>query len=508
MERRQFLRRVGLALLASACQAPPSSSRAQSTSARERANDLFTSRVRNARSRVRGRPLSPPREVPAELRGIDFDLYRQIRYRPDRSLWRGGPFEVQLFHRGFYYGRAVEVFVHDAEGSAPLAFDTSAFSYPDALDPARMEGLGFAGLRLHAPLNTPEYHDEVLVFLGASYFRSLGRGDVYGLSARCVSIDTGLEGSEEFPEIVALHLVTPDDGDAVAHVVADVRSPRLEGAFRFAITPGGPTLIDVDAAVFLRERVTQLGLAPLTSMHLFGEDTPGRFGDYRPEVHDSDGLVIHTESGERLFRPLRNPPRTTLSTFAAGTPKAFGLVQRDRSFGSYQDREARYHRRPSAVVTPGDGWSGGAVKLLEIATRLETDDNIGAFFVPDDPGRALRFQYQLAFGDEAASSGAKVVAFRRGRPEVTVHPDAVDDRDGLFVVDWSDVQGDAVQARVDVTGGAVVEQRFEPAGEGPARLVMRLRAERDDVELRAFLHRGDSALSETLSYLWQPGGDA
>ena len=506
MERRRFLRQVGLALLAGSCRPAPSLSQSAGRPPGTRARGVFDDCVRRARARLRGRPIGPPRPVPQELRGIDFDQYRAIRFRPDRALWRGGPFEAQFFHRGFYYGRAVEVRVHDAAESRRLRFDPADFEYPAVLAPERFEGLGFAGLRLHAPLNTAAYHDEVLVFLGASYFRSLGRGNVYGLSARCLSVDTGLEGPEEFPEIVTLHLITPDAGDDVTHVVAEVRSPRIEAAFHFEIAPGGPTEIDVDAAVFLREPVSQLGLAPLTSMYLFGEDRPARFEDYRPEVHDSDGLVLRTESGEQLFRPLRNPSRTTLSTFRVDRPQVFGLVQRDRDFQSYQDREARYDRRPSALVTPLEGWSAGSIRLLEIATRLETDDNIGAFFVPDEPGQRLRYRYRIRFGDEPGANGAHVVALRTGRPEATVRPDAHGPTDGLFVVDWAGApMRDGVDARVDAQGARVVERRVERDDErGLLRLVLRLEAERDDVELRAFLHHDSNALGETLSYLWQP----
>ncbi|MBO6934377.1 MAG: glucan biosynthesis protein [Deltaproteobacteria bacterium] len=506
MERRRFLRQVGLALLSSGCRPAPSLSQPRSRSPRDRALAIFQSCTRRARARLRGRPIGPPAPIPDELRGIDYDLYRSIRFRPERALWRGGPFEAQFFHRGFYYGRAVDVRVHDASGGRPHRFDPADFAYPDPLVPERFEGLGFAGLRLHAPINTASYSDEVLVFLGASYFRSLGRGNVYGLSARCLGVDTGREGTEEFPEIVALHLVTPNSGDDVAHLVAEARSPRVEGAFRFELAPGSPTTIDVEAAVFPREAIDQLGLAPLTSMYLFGEDRPGRFGDHRPEVHDSDGLLLHTESGERIFRPLRNPPRTTHSSFRVERPHAFGLVQRDRDVRSYQDPEARYERRPSAIVTPIEGWTPGSVRLLEIATRLETDDNVGAFFVPDEWGDELRYRYRVAFGDPSPVHGAHVVALRTGRPEATVRPDAHGPNDGLFVVDWAGAPtADAVEARVDCEGARVVRQRLERDDErGLMRLVIQLEAERPDVELRAFLHHGSDALGETLSYLWQP----
>lgn len=504
--RRSFLQHLG-ALLLGACGPAPLHARPRArTSPDDRARTIFADATRRAQRRLRTAAIAPPPEVPPELRGISYDLYRQIRFRTERSLWRdrGGRYEAQLFHRGFYYGRDVAIAVHDDEGARPLAFDPALFVYPEGLDPSRFEGLGFAGLRLHTPINTDAYRDEVLVFLGASYFRSLGRGNVYGLSARCVGVDTGLDRPEEFPEIVALHLVTPRPEDEVAHVIADVRGPRVEGAFHFALTPGAPTAIDVDAALFLRAPVEALGLAPLTSMYLFGEDRPARFGDFRPEVHDSDGLVLHAENGERLYRPLRNPPRTTLSSFRLDRPRAFGLVQRDRDPASYQDLEARYAERPSALVTPRGDWGAGAVRLLEIATRLETDDNVGAFFVPDAPGRSLRYGYRVAFGS-FEEPGAHVIATRLGRPEATVQPDAHDANDGLFVVTWAGVPREVEpNVRVDAEGARVDLARVEREPSGHVRLVIRLEAERDAVELRAFLHAGERALGETFTYLWQP----
>lgn len=506
--RRSFLQSLG-ALVLSACGPTPLHARPRSSSPsspNERADTIFADAARRAQQRLRRPAIAPPPEVPPELRGISYDLYRQIRFQTDRSLWRdrGGRFEAQLFHRGFYYGRDVAIVVHDEEGTRPLAFDPALFVYPEGLDPSRFEGLGFAGLRLHAPINNDAYRDEVLVFLGASYFRSLGRGNVYGLSARCVGVDSGLDRPEEFPEIVALHLVTPRPDDELVHVIADVRGPRVEGAFHFALTPGAPTTIDVDAALFLRSPVEALGLAPLTSMYLFGEDRLARFGDFRPEVHDSDGLVLHAENGERVFRPLRNPPRTTLSSFRLDRPRAFGLVQRDRDPASYQDLEARYAERPSARVTPRGDWGAGAVRLLEIATRLETDDNIGAFFVPDAPGRSLRYGYRVEFGT-FEEPGAHVIATRLGRPNATLLPEEFDARDGLFVVTWAGVSREVEpSAQVDVQGARVESSRVEREPNGHVRLVIRLEAERDDVELRAFLHAGESALGETFAYLWQP----
>lgn len=518
--RRPFLRRVGAALLASACAPATFPTHARASTPAARAEEIFAAAAARARRRLRRAPIAPSPEVPPELRGISYDLYRQIRFRPERSLWRGEPghFEAQLFHRGFYYGRDVEVHVHD-DASRRLTFDPALFEYPEGLDPARFAGLGFAGLRVHAPLNTPAYRDEVLVFLGATYFRSLGRGQAYGLSGRCLAIDTGLpDRPEEFPEIVALHLVRPRPDDEALHLVAEVRGPSVEGAFHFTLSfegglarrrDAGSTLLEIDAEVHLRRPVGALGLAPLTSMFLFGEEAAGRFHDFRPEVHDSDGLVLHAANGERIFRPLRNPLRTTMSSFRLDQPRGFGLVQRDRDFASYQDTESHYERRPSAFVTPLSDFGGGEVRLLEIATRLETDDNIGALFVPDARERRYRYRYRVELGEvPTTDGGAHVVAMRLGRPEATVRPDAHGPADGLFVIDWAgaSLEGvDALDARVDVAGGAAHDVRTERVGR-TWRLAFRVRAEAPDVELRAFLHRGDRALGETLAYLWQPEG--
>jgi glucans biosynthesis protein len=508
---------VGLGLLAAAC-SPLEATRGEARgrgpraarSSEERAAAVFAAAERRARARLRGAPIGPPPDVPDVLRGIAYERYREIRYRPERSVFRGEgrQFELQLFHRGFYYGRPVDVVLHGESGSARLAFDASRFTYPSDIDPSRFGDLGYAGLRVHAPLHRQDYFDEFLVFLGASYFRAVGRGCAYGLSGRCLSIDTGLGVPEEFPDIVALHLMTPAPGETVMHVVAELRGPRVEGAFHFRVAPGDDAVLDVDAVVLLREEVSALGLAPLTSMYLFGESSTARFGDFRPEVHDSDGLLLVAQSGERIFRPLRNPKRSTLSSFRLDSPRGFGLVQRDRSFASYQDLESRYEARPSAWVEPRGDFGAGAVRLLENATELETDDNIGAFFVPDRPGRELRYGYRLRFGAEAGpgNAGARVVGLRSGVPGAGNSPE----RDGsrIFVVDFAgpSLEGIAeVTAMVDATGGRASGVRTQKnPNDGSVRLFFRVAPAQADVELRAFLRAGDDVLGETLSYLWQP----
>src|SRR5205085_6387853 len=153
-------------------------------------------------------------------------------------------------------------------------------------------------------------------------------------------------------------------------VYALLESQRATGAYRFDIVPGAETVVRVQARLYLRAAATQvatLGIAPLTSMFFSGENQPRR-GDFRPEVHDSDGLQVATGDGEWLWRPLQNPARMTVTSFAVRELRGFGLMQRDRTFSSYEDTEARYERRPSAWVRPLSDWGPGRVELVQLPT--------------------------------------------------------------------------------------------------------------------------------------------
>ena len=450
--------------------------------------------------------------LPASLRDMTYDEYRRIRFRPDHSLWRNENafFEVQLFHLGFYYREPVAVFQLDS--NAPLtpnrvAFTPELFTYDGMTPPKADAAIGFAGLRLHAPINTPEYRDEVIAFQGASYFRTLGQDEVYGLSARGLAVDTGESTTEEFPRFTELYLVHPAPGDHHAWVLALLESARTTGAFAFRIEPGRSTVIDVTAHILLRSPVGVLGIAPLTSMFLFGEDVPARFGDFRPEVHDSDSLALWSKQGEKLLRPLRNPQHTTVCTFRLDSPRGFGLLQRDKEFSSYQDLEARYQDRPSIWVEPLGDWGPGAVRLLEITTEREIDDNIAALWVPDHvPPEGLRVRYRLHVGRDNPfdSELGRVVATRSAKIEAKLG------QARRFVIDFAGkhlAAREGMAVRASASGGQVVQQRIEQNPfTGGVRAVIDVAPEPSaaDVELRAFLYRGDDTLSETWSYLWQP----
>ena len=319
-------------------------------------------------------------QPPADLKDLTYDQYRDIRFKLSRSTWRaeGLPFELAYFHPGKSQAAPVRINEVTAGGVRHIAFDPKAFDYgKNKVSPQKWGDLGFAGFRVHYALNSAAYKDELVVFLGASYFRALGKQQHYGLSARGLAIDTVGGQGEEFPRFVEFWIERPavDAKALVIHALLD--SPRATGAYQFTLRPGDTTVADVRSKLYFRAGVTTLGVAPLTSMFQHGENQP-RAGEFRPEVHDSDGLMVATGEGEWLWRPLINPKRPLVTSFTTRNPKGFGLMQRDRAFSSYEDAEASYERRPSAWIVPKGDWGPGRVELFQWPTPDETNDNIVA----------------------------------------------------------------------------------------------------------------------------------
>jgi glucans biosynthesis protein len=458
----------------------------------------------------------PKQQVPDWLLKITYDQWRDIRFRPDKAVWhdRKLPFQVQFFHPGLYYNHIVAINVVDAKGIQPVAFSPSQFDYGKSDFASRVpQDLGFAGFRIHTRIKTPSYFDEVIVFLGASYFRAVGRQQVFGLSARGLAIDTAVPSGEEFPYFKEYWLVTPTAKAKDMTVYALLDSPSVTGAYRFVIQPGDQTTVAVAARLFFRREVKTLGIAPLTSMFFHGEGSARQFEDFRPEVHDSDGLLLNFATGEWLWRPLDNPRTLSTSAFHMPSPKGFGLTQRDRDFDHYQDLETRADQRPSAWVVPQGNWGDGHVELVEIPTKSDTNDNVVAFWVPaQEPkaGESSVFTYTVHwYGEDATRSpSGRVVATRRdrGNQEDTYR----------FVVDFAGKQLDAIPGDQVLRG--VVSIASEPdAAElldqhvvknpvtGGWRLTFEVKPKRKEpLELRAFLDKGGDTLTETWSYVLQP----
>ena len=326
---------------------------------------------------------------------MTYDQYQGIRFRQQRALWadRGLRFQVAFFPRGFLFRPRVDV--HEVvDGIAiPVRSDADLFEFDDpSIRPD--EDLGFAGLRIHAQINRPGVFDEFCVFLGASYFRAVGGGQLYGLSARGLAIDPGGGRPEEFPRFCAFWLERPGPSDAslVLHALLD--SPSVAGAFRFAITPGSSTAMDVQCSLYPRTDIVRVGVAPLTSMYFFSPRDRPHADDWRTAVHDSDGLLTVAADGDRLWRPLANPRDVQISPVSLPSPRGFGLIQRRRAFQDFGDLQVLYGKRPDLVVTPRSNWGAGGAELVELPTGTEYADNIVAFWRPREP---LRPEHEYAF---------------------------------------------------------------------------------------------------------------
>lgn len=468
--------------------------------------------------------------LPAELKALDYDQYRDIRFRPDKALWRADklPFELMFFHRGKFAVDPVRINEVSPQGAVrPVGFDPADFDYGrNKLSPTAWKNLGYAGFRVHYSLNSPAYKDELAVFLGASYFRMLGAGQRYGLSARGLALDTVGGKGEEFPRFVEFWIERPS-ADATALVIyALLDSRRATGAYRIVLQPGARTVAAIQTRLFLRasaDPVATLALAPLTSMFDHGENQP-RPGDFRPEVHDSDGLMVASDnpSGggtEWLWRPLINPQGVLVTSFATQKLRGFGLMQRDRSFASYQDVEARYEQRPSAWITPRGDWGAGRVELMQLPTPDETQDNIVAYWVPATtpaPGVPIDLAYDISWeGDDPHHPPTGWATQSRRGEGLRGHGFTALGRDEVqYVVDFvgpslAALPADAViRAVVSASPNAQIVESNAYRNDATRSWRMTLRVKRiaaaEPIELRAFLQRNTDALSETWTTLIQP----
>lgn len=451
-----------------------------------------------------------------QIETIDFDLVRQIRFRPERALtWPRGAFPVQLFHVNRYAPLPVDISIVQGGSARRVLYSPAYFDYGKSGLGARLAAdLGFSGFRV---TSSAEMKDDWLAFQGASYFRSAGPLNQYGLSARGIAVDTTAPGrKEEFPRFVAFWLAeAPDEPHVTIYALLD--GPSLAGAYRFECGRGADFVMDVHAELFQRAAIAQLGIAPLTSMYWYSETNHRQAPDWRPEVHDSDGLAMWTGSGERIWRPLNNPARPQTSSFLSDNPKGFGLLQRDRNFEHYLDDGVYYDRRPSAWVEPSQGWGRGAVVLVELPTSTEIEDNVVAFWRPERPASAgtqwtLEYRLHWAAKEPFPPSVARVVATRLGRAGQPGAPESKRQQGRKFDIEFSGgplidmPQRFDVSAVVTASRGTVASPRvLKILGTDLWRAEFDLETTGDEpVDLRCFLRLGDATLSETWLYQYLP----
>jgi periplasmic glucans biosynthesis protein len=457
-------------------------------------------------------------ELPRSLQNLSWDEYQQLMFKHNHALWSRDKllFRVELFHLGLYFKTPVTIYELVDGKTREVAYDSDMFSYGTSgvIGNRLPKDLGFAGFRFHY---FTDWRRDVIAFLGHSYFRAVGGEMQYGISARGLAIDTAMPSPEEFPAFTRFWLRKPEPGGGTATVYALLDSPSATGAYRFDITPGDSLSMKVDAAIYPRKAIQRLGVAPLTSMYLIGENSRRADWDWRPEIHDSDGLAMRTGHGEWIWRPLVNPRQLRFNAYADTNPKGFGLIQRDRNFDHYQDDGVFYNKRPSVWVEPTGNWGDGSVQLVEIPTMDETFDNIVVFWNPAqpiEPGQELLYSYNLFWGGKPPM--AKELAH------------AVDTFTGLggvvgqkrkyyskrFVVDFKGgklpMLGKSTKVKpvINVSAG-----KIELISARPQHIIGGYRAMFDvvppddgeaPINLRLYLEADGQPLTETWMYQWTP----
>lgn len=467
--------------------------------------------VDRARELAKTRYRPPATDLPVNFANLSLDQYRDIRFRPEAQLWNANlPFRLQLFHRGLYSKERVGVSIVDQEGARPISYSSEMFNFGDlAPRPLPPTDIGFGGIKLLGLINKSDQYDEIAVFQGASYFRAVGRNQHYGISARGIAIKTADQEGEEFPLFRQFWIETPAPNSSTIVIHALLDGPSVTGAYRFTIRPGQPTMMDVEATLFPRVDLAKVGLAPETSMYFFSANGRRDVDDFRPEVHDSDGLLMYNGGGEMLWRSLANPKMLQISAFVDNGPRGFGLIQRNRSFASYQDPESRYEARPSLWVEPIGNWGPGSVNLVEIPSDAEANDNIVAYWAPREliPAKSeFTLAYRLSWGGGPAMPEGMVfvAATRRGAAPATRPPGQ-----RMFVVDFAYAGPKPAilvmpKANVSVSSGTVGNVAVRERPDGPGwRVSFQMDPKgASSIEMRTSLEFPEQRPAEVWMYRW------
>jgi glucans biosynthesis protein len=489
--------------------------------------------MKRAEDRARHPFHSPRADLPAVLRqdNLDYDKYRQIRFRRNQALWKieNLPFRIEFFHPGYLYQEPVHVYEFTASHLQPIRFVEDFFDYGGLnIQNEIPANTGYAGFRVLNQLNATNEWDELGAFLGASYFRLLGKDQRYGQSARGLALDCGEMGRpEEFPIFTDWWLGKPQPGDNELTLYALLDTVACTGAYQFILHPGETTRADVEAVLFFRKPeevlkanparklpVRTIGMAPLTSMFWYGQNSERKFDDYRPEVHDADGLLVHMGNDEVLWRPLDNPPILRHQVFHAPDIRGFGLLQRERSFQAYQDMFNLFQQEPSVWVEPRGKWGDGDLHLVELSSDYEGLDNIVAFWDPRTkpaPMQPFRFGYTLFW--QMGAADVKLSENRVVGTHIGLVPGENSNR--LMVIDFTGPKLEPIpennppQAIANCSTNAVIveSQVLRNTFLKTWRVVLKMKPKRgntDPVDIRCTLQKGTNILSETWTYQWNP----
>ena len=435
---------------------------------------------------------------------IDYDAYWHIRVKPEDTVFAGSV-PVQFFHEGTYFRNPVGMHLVENGQSREVLYSSDYFDMPkDSPAQAVQSEAGFAGFRLMRP----DLKSDWISFLGAAYFRTDGADRQYGLSARGIALNTGMAQPEEFPRFTDFWIEGNPDGTVTIYALMD--GPSVSGAFKMTGRDSDGQVLTISSHLFFRGPVGRLGIAPLTSMFWYSEANRLQGFDWRPEVHDSDGLAMISGTGERIWRPLNDPDRVVTSSFSDNNPKGFGLIQRDRDFEHFQDDGVFYNKRPSVWVEPIGDWGPGAVQLVEIPTDDEIFDNVVAYWVPKaepEKGAQVALDYKLYWTRQEPADWqvARTVATRFGRGGVPGQPRP--DSQIKIAIDFEGpaltglTVKDGITPVVSVPEGVEVVNPYvlPVVGTDRWRLIFDVKAPEgmETVDARAYLARNDTPLTET-----------
>ena len=209
---------------------------AQVSEMQQPVNEKFDQNVLIAKAqKLASKDYEKPADIlPQELKNLDYDKHRDIRFVRENGPWYGKklPFELQFFHLGSIFQISVPINEVVNGKATRIKYSPQFFDYGrNKLTETAYDNLGYAGFRLHTRLNSPAYYDELVSFLGASYFRALAKGQKYGISARGLAIDTAMDTGEEFPIFREFWIEKPVRGQKSVKVYALLDSPSIAGAY-------------------------------------------------------------------------------------------------------------------------------------------------------------------------------------------------------------------------------------------------------------------------------------
>ncbi len=455
-------------------------------------------------------PFIPRRPIPAALAAMGYADYVKMAFSHDKATWWGGvsPFWIETFHQGFVQRDRVWLFAAEEYENRMIPFSTDDFKYDlPQFDVSSISGAGHAGIKIAGRFPSGA-EQEILTFLGSSYFRARSENSLYGASARGLAIDVGTSGAEEFPFYRSFWVKRSQPGARSVTILALLDSPSVSGAYQFELKPDrDQTRVSVKASLHFRRVPEKLAIAPLTSMWIWGDGLSGPPKDERPACHDSDGLLIRTGSkkdSDWTWRALSRSPYPSLSSFETDELLGFGLMQRNTSFFHYGDYNAKYDQRPSVFVTPSKNWGAGKIELLELPGAHEGIDNIGAYWIPDQPPTTdtpLRLEYDVDFfrgdyGDESDVALATALELRRNQETIELTIRFTGAEISKLGVD------EQIETVITTVRGKLVGKMIQKTKTGDWLLTLVLQpTEEAPIGVEARLDLDGEAISETFAYL-------